>query len=147
MNKKELLKNKLRKVKILKKAYLKKTNLYRKLNTGSEVFIIGCGTIATTTLILSFTVIGAPLVLVSVTFSSLATLSTALKKAAGITNKYEIHKQTYLSYADMQRTLDHALSNREISENTLDNIINNIDDRLDLIEGNCIPISEESENN
>jgi len=124
----------------LKKLYLKKTNLFQRLNNSTEVIIIGSGTLATTTLIMSFTVVAAPLLIVSVTFSTIATLGTALKRATNIQNKYDRHKSTYLAYSELEREVRLKVTNNGLSDEQYDTFINDINNRLGLIEDSAIPV-------
>ena len=139
--KRNLLGGKLRKIRNLKKLYHQKTSYYQKLNSRTEVLIIGCGTIGTSTLILSFSAVGSPLIIVSAVFNSLSTLGTALKKASNINSKYESHKATWLSYCDLERDLRFTFTKNGMNAEQYDAYITDIDNRLDLIENNSIPVS------
>lgn len=138
--KRRLLLKLLSKIIKLKKVYLKKTNIYQKLNSTTEVIIIGSGTLATTTLIMSFTVIASPLLIVSATFSSIATLGTALKRATNIQTKYDTHKSTYLAYSDLERDVRLKITNYELSDEQYDSFFTDLNNRLSLIEDTAIPV-------
>jgi hypothetical protein len=143
MEKQELLQKIYYKVKKQRQLYFKKTNQFRRLNSLSSVLIIGSGTIATTSLILSFSVIGVPLLLVSLVSSSVSTLSTALKRATRIQNKYEQFKTAYLSYSDIERELKLKLT-MKLDDSEMNLIIGDINDRLSLVEINAPTVSRES---
>ena len=138
--KRRLLLKILTKVIRLKKIYLKKTNKFQRLNNTTEVIIIGSGTLATTTLIMSFSVVAAPLLILSVSFSSIATLGTALKRATNIQNKYDKHKSTYLAYSELEREVRLKVTNNGITDEQYDIFFVDINNRLGLIEDNAIPV-------
>lgn len=138
---KRLLTSYLSKTTIMKKLYLSKANHYRKINNVTEMLIIGSGTLATTTLIMSFSIVASPLLITSVTFSGIATLGTALKRASNIDNKYERHKSTYLAYSELEREIKHRISQNGFTNEQYDSFITDINNRLNLIEDNAIPIS------
>ena len=125
----------------LKKIYLRKTNYYRKLNSVSEVIIIGSNTIATTTLIMSLSIVAvAPLLILSLSFSGMATLGTALKRASNVQTKYEKHKSTYLAYSEIERELRVKITNTGVTDEQYDIFFIDLNNRLNLIEDNAITI-------
>lgn len=142
--KRRLLMKLLSKIIKLKKIYLKKTNRYQKLNNTTEVIIIGSGTLATTTLIMSFSVVASPLLIVSATFSSIATLGTALKRATNIQTKYEAHKSTYLAYSELEREVRLKITDCDLSDEEYDCFFTDLNNRLNLIEDNAIPVENSS---
>ena len=145
--KRRLLLKLLSKIIKLKKVYLKKTNRYQKLNNTTEVIIIGSGTLATTTLIMSFTVVASPLLIVSATFSSIATLGTALKRATNIQTKYDTHKSTYLAYSELEREVRLKITNNGLTSEQYDAFFVDLNNRLNLIEDNAIPVESISGSN
>lgn len=128
-----LLKDLYKKVKKRRLQYLNKTNKYRRLNTCSDVVISGSGTLATTCLITSLSLVTSPLMIASVLFSSTSTLLTALKRASNIQTKYEQYKTAYLSYSDLERELKLKLS-MELNDKDLDLTIADVNDRISLVE-------------
>jgi hypothetical protein len=144
--KKKLLEKLLKKIHIMKKHYLKKTNKYKKYVTTSDVIIVGSGTIATTSLILSFSIVASPLAIVSLVSSSVSTLGSAIQRSSKIKTKYEFCKSAYLSFADLERDLKLKLT-MSLDENSLDLIISDISDRIGLIEANAPIVSVSSEEN
>ena len=138
--KRRLLFKLLSKIIKFKKIYLKKTNRYQKLNNTSEVIIIGSSTLATTTLIMSFSVVASPLLIVSATFSSIATLGNALKRATNIHGKCDRHKSTYLAYSELEREIRLKITNNGLSDEQYDSFFTDLNNRLSLIEDNAIPV-------
>jgi hypothetical protein len=145
MKEKEILLKKLYlRVKNLKQRYKLKTTKYRKVNNIANMTITGCGALATTCLILSFSYTGGPLLLVSVAASSLSTIGAAIFRASNVSNKYEAYKTAYLSYADLTRELRLKLT-MKLKDNELEFLISDVNDRLGLIEINAPTIISNSE--
>jgi hypothetical protein len=140
VKKQKLLFKLLTKIIKLKKVYLKKTNRYQKLNNTTEVIIIGSGTLATATLIMSFSVVASPLLIVSVCCSTIATLGTALKRASNIQIKSDKHKATYLAYSELEREVRLKITNNGLSDEQYDYFFVDLHNRMSLIEDNSIPV-------
>ena len=138
--KKRLLFKQLSKISKLKKIYLKKTNYYRKCDSVTEAIIIGSGTISTTSIVLSMSLVLAPLLVVGAVTSGVATLGTALKRALSIRQKYELHKQTYLSYSELERELKLSIT-KTMGDQEYDMYLTDIHNRLSLIEDNAPVVS------
>ena len=132
IKKKRLLFELHRKIKKLKTIYLKKANTYRRLNTANDVIVIGSGTIATTSLIMSFSMIGSPLLIVSLVASSVSTISSALSRATKIQLKHELFKTAYLSLADLEREIKLTIT-KTLTEREIDMVITDISDRIGLV--------------
>ena len=136
-----LLKRTFEKLKIKKKRYLAKINKYRKLNNYCDSFIAFNSTVSSTCLILSFTFVGSPLLIISMVCSFVATITIALKKSQKVNEKLDRHKSTYLSLTSLVRELELELA-KEYTDDRLELVLENLFDQLSLIEGNSIPLSE-----
>lgn len=144
--KRKLLSNVLAKIITRKKNHLKKTNQLRRRNNATEVVIAGSGALATTTLILSMSGVGAPLLIASTVFSTIATVGTAMKRASNVKSKYESHKSSYLAYSGLEREVKFMMTHPEWTDNQYDTFFTDLNNRLDLIEDNSITIDSESSN-
>ena len=140
LKKEALLKRTFKKLKKKKNRYLLKVNKYRRINKYIDSFIAINSTISSTCLILSFSYVGSPLVLISLTTSFLATLAVTVKKSQNINTKLDKHKSTYLSLTSLIRDLELELT-KETDEN-IEIMLESVFDQLSLIEGNAIPLSE-----
>lgn len=132
MEKQKLLEELLKRISRLKKKYLKKANTYRRLKTASDVVIIGSSTVATTTLILSFSIVASPLLIVSLISSSVSTFGSAMHRAVMISVKAEQFKNAYLSFYDLEREIKLTIT-KNLNKRELDLAIADISDRIGLI--------------
>ena len=132
IKKKRLLFELHRKIKKLKNIYLKKANTYRRLNTANDIIVIGSGTVATMSLIMSLSIVGSPLIIVSLVASGISTVSSAFSRATKIQLKHELFKTAYLSLADLQREI-HLTITKTLTEREIDMVIADISDRIGLV--------------
>ena len=135
-----LLKRTISKLKVRKKKYLEKIVKYRKINGILDSFCAVNTTISTTCLILSFSFVGTPLLVISIATSASASIIIAFKKSINLDRKLDAHKTSYLSITDLIRKLELELTG-EHSAKEYNEILESCFEQLSLINGNAIPLS------
>ena len=135
-----LLKRTISRLKRKRKKYLEKVILYRRLNGYIDTFVAVNTTVSTTCLILSFSFVGLPLLIVSVITSCLASVAVACKKSSKLDTKLDAHKTSYLSLTDLIRSLELDIT-RDNTPGELDVILEHCFDQMSLIQGTAIPLS------
>ena len=136
-----LLKRTLSKLKIRKHKYLEKVIKYRKINQFLDTFCAVNSTTASTCLVLSFSFVGSPLLIISIITSFFASISIAIKKSCNIETKLDVHKTSYIAMTDLIRKVEVSLSDRLHSAAEYDIILQHLYDQMNLIDGNAIPLS------
>lgn len=145
MKKVLLLKRTITRLKDRKKKYLEKVVKYRKINSLLDTFCAVNTTISSTCLILSFSFVGTPLLIISIVCSSVAAIAMTFKKSANIDRKLDSHKTAYLAITDMIRKLE-LESTGDHTREEYDAILEHCFEQLALIQGNAIPLSSSESN-
>lgn len=139
-DKKELLNNILKGVVQKKKRYYALMLKYKRIDDLTESFIIACGTISVSSLVTTLASSSPPLLIVGTVFSSISTLSGAIKRSCNVTLKYESYKTSYNQLADLERETRAVLVKNHLNGEDLTNLLNEVNQRLSLIEDTSQPI-------
>ena len=140
-DKKELLDNILQSIVKRKKEYYKLMLKFKKVDDLTESFIIACGTISVSSLVTTMAMHNPTFLIVGTVFSSISTLSSAIKRSCNIILKYENFKTTYNQLSDLERDTRIVLVKNHLSSEDLTNLLNEVSQRLSLIEDSSIPIN------
>lgn len=139
-DKKKLLNSILETVAERKRKYYSLMLKYKKIDDLSESFIIGCGTISVSSLVTTLATVNPVLLIVGTVFSSIATLGGAIKRSCNVTMKYESYKTSYTQLSDLEREARIVLVKNHLSGEDLSNLLNEVNQRLSLIEDSSQPI-------
>jgi hypothetical protein len=139
--KRELIYSTLADVSLKKKAYFKKMGKLKKLDDGLEAFITGCGAISVSSLIATITVLNPITLIIGAVFTTISTVVGAVKRVYNIQGSYESCKTTYNQLSDLERESRAVLVRNHLESRDLQNLLDDINNRLSLIEDTSIPIT------
>lgn len=139
-DKKKLLDNILEDVVLKKKRYYSLMLKYKKIDDLTESFIIGCGSVSVSSLVTTLANQSPVLLIVGTVFSSVATLSSAIKRSCNVILKYESYKTSYTQLSDLERETRAVLVKNHLTGEDLSNLLNEVNQRLSLIEDSSQPI-------
>ena len=139
-NKRELIYKILGEVSIKKKTYFKKMAKLKRLDDSLEVVITGCGAVAVSSLIATIATINPVTLIIGAVFSSVSTVGGAMKRVYNTQGKYESCKTTFNQLSDLERESRAVLVRNHLESNDLQNLLDDINNRLSLIEDTACPI-------
>lgn len=139
-NKRELIYKILGEVSLKKKAYFKKMAKLKRLDDSLEVVITGCGAVAVSSLIATIATINPVTLIIGAVFSSVSTVGGAMKRVYNTQGKYESCKTTFNQLSDLERESRAVLVRNHLESNDLQNLLDDINNRLSLIEDTACPI-------
>ena len=139
-NKRELIYKILGEVSLKKKAYFKKMAKLKRLDDSLEVVITGCGAVAVSSLIATIATINPVTLIIGAVFSSVSTVGGAMKRVYNTQGKYESCKTTCNQLSDLERESRAVLVRNHLESNDLQNLLDDINNRLSLIEDTACPI-------
>ena len=139
-SKKDLIYKTLSDISIKKVAYFKKMAYLKKLDDGLEAIISGCGAVAVSSLIATISSVNPVTLIVGAVFTSISTVSGAMKRVYGVQAKYESCKTTFNQLSDLERESRAVLVRNHLDSSDLQNLLDDINNRLSLIEDSAIAI-------
>ena len=139
-NKRELIYNLLGEVSVKKKAYFKKMAKLKRLDDSLEAVITGCGAIAVSSLVATIATINPITLIVGAVFTSVSTVGGAMKRVYNTQGKYESCKTTFNQLSDLERESRAVLVRNHLESTDLQNLLDDINNRLSLIEDTSLPI-------
>lgn len=137
----DILRKQLKIIKKLKNNYRKNFLKLKRINDITESIITGFSAITTSSIIISFTIINPIAVIVGCVASTLATVGSASKRAYRLQNKVETNKNAFDNYSILERELIAILAKKNLKQNELDLIIDDLNNRLALIEDVTTPLT------
>lgn len=140
-SKRSLINSLLEEIAAKKRLYHRKMCYYKKADDISEACIIGSGSIAASSLFITITTINPVALIVGTAFTSASTIGSAIKRVLNVTNKYEMCKTTYTQLADLERETRAVLVRNHLESKDLQNLLDDVNNRLSLIEDSALPIS------
>jgi len=123
-----------------KRIYEKAMKRLKKRDDITEAIIMGSGSIAISSLVVTISTINPIALIVGTVFSSISTVGTAIKRVFSIREKYESCKTTYNQYSDLLRETRTILVKNHLSSQDLTTLLNDINNRMSLIEDASIPL-------
>ena len=136
----ELILKLLREVSLIKVAYFKHMAKLKKIDDSTEAFITASGSIAISSLIATITLINPVTLIIGAVFSSLSTITGAVKRVYNVLGKYESCKTTFNQLSDLERESRAVLVRNHLESHDLQNLLEDINTRLSLIEDSSLPI-------
>lgn len=139
----KILKQHLSKIKRMKKVYYKKFKKYKSINTCSKIIINLLNALTVSSLVLTFS--GAvPVIIVSIVSSSLSSLGSVALNTFDMDAKIHSANTTYLQLDDLFNTYYTKIYKKDISDSDLNTMLNELNNKLGLIQDNALPISMNS---
>ncbi len=138
--KKELVKDLVDEMVYKKRLYELAMKKLKRKDDMSEAVIMGSGSIAISSLVITISTINPIALIVGTVFSSISTVGSAIKRVLSIREKYESCKTTYNQYSDLLRETRTILVKNHLSSEDLTNLLNDINNRISLIEDASIPL-------
>jgi hypothetical protein len=138
--KKELIFDLLDEISYRKQVYYKKMAHYKRLDDVSEAIIIGSGSVAVSSLIVTVPTLNPITLILGAVCSSISTIGGATKRVLNINSKYESCKTTYTQLSDLERMTRAVLVKNHLTSNDLQNLLADLNHSLSLIEDTSLPI-------
>jgi len=139
-----LLNNLIKEIDSKKNLYEKKTIKLKNIDNILEIVISFMSVSSTSVLIIGLTHLNPVLLICGTVLSSLSGILNAVKNVSGIQRKIEIHKTTYLNLKELSRESKIILARNHLTSDDKINLLNDISNRLSLIDDSSIPITERS---
>jgi len=139
-NKTKLLNSLIDEITYKKKKFEIKMNKYKKIDEISESIIMGSGSIAVSSLIVSLASINPIALIIGTVFSSISTIGGAVKRTVNFREKYETCRTSYNQYSDLLREVKTTLVKNHLDSYDKEQLIDEINIRISLIEDSQLPI-------
>jgi hypothetical protein len=144
--KKDLVYDLLNEISYRKNIYYNKMAHFKRLDDITEVIIIGSGSVAVSSLILTIPFLNPVTLIIGAVCSSISTIGGATKRVMNITSKYESCKTTYTQLSDLERSTRTVLVKNHLTSNDLQNLLADLNHSLSLIEDSSLPIKLKNKN-
>jgi len=139
-----LLNNLIKEIDSKKNLYEQKTIKLKNIDNILEIVISFMSVSSTSVLVIGLTHLNPVLLICGTVLSSLSGILNAVKNVSGIQRKIEIHKTTYLNLKELSRESKIILARNHLTSDDKINLLNDISNRLSLIDDSSIPITERS---
>jgi hypothetical protein len=141
----DIIKNYLKKIRKRKSKYRENYLKLKKSHDISDSILNGLSAITTTSFVISFSSANPITLIIGCVCSSVSSIGIVCKKAYGLHDKVEQNKNAYDNYSVLEREIILILTNfNKYDDDEIDLIIQDLNNRLDLIE-NVTPIISESD--
>jgi hypothetical protein len=137
-----LLNNLIKEIDSKKNLYEQKTIKLKNIDNVLEMIISFMSVSSTSVLIIGLTHLNPVLLICGTVLSSLSGILNAVKNVSGIQRKIEIHKTTFLNLKELSRESKIILARNHLTSDDKINLLNDISNRLSLIDDSSIPITE-----
>jgi len=142
--KQALLNNLIKEIDSKKNLYEQKTIKLKNIDSILEMIISFMSVSSTSVLVIGLTHLNPVLLICGTVLSSLSGILNAVKNVSGIQRKIEIHKTTFLNLKELSRESKIILARNHLTSDDKINLLNDISNRLSLIDDSSIPITERS---
>ena len=106
---------------------------YRKRSNLFKTSIHFCNAVSISSLITSVATINPFTLIVGLSCGSMSTIGSAINDSMNYDTKYQTTRTTYLQLSNLEREIRHILLKNHLSSEDLDELIENIDNKLGLI--------------
>lgn len=130
----EMVRQILEEVKKKKIIHYKKYVKYKKINTFSKTSINTLNTISVCSIVLTLSPTSPIFIIIGLSTTTLSSIFSAISSSIDIENKVHSHNTSYLQYSDLYRDVSARLLRNGMSSEDLDNLLNEINNRIGLIE-------------
>ena len=137
---KDLILKLLDEVSVKKQIYRKKMIKLKTLDDTSEAVLIACGAISVSNLFVTVATINPVTLLIGSVFASVNAVGGAIKRVIDVKAKYESCKTTYNQLSDLDRETRAVLVRNHLEKKDLQNILDDVNNRLSLIEDSALPV-------
>jgi hypothetical protein len=135
----DLIEKQLNKIKMRKEAHFHQFMTLKRLNSIFKAVVNALNTVSVTGLVLNFS--GHPISLyISTTTSTLSAVATAILSVANLESKFHSHQTSYLQLIDLYDTINAALVKENVSPSDLDDLLGQMNTRMNIILDTCEPI-------
>lgn len=114
---------------------------YKKRCIITKAAINALNAVSVCSLVLSFTPISPAVGIIAITTTSLSSILSAISSSVDIETKTYSHNTSYLQYTDIYRDVKMRLLKNGLSSEDLDSLLNELNQRLGLIEDCSLPIT------
>lgn len=143
---KDLILKLLDEVSVKKQIYRRKMIKLKRLDDTSEAVLIACGAISVSNLFVTVATINPVTLLIGSVFASVNAVGGAIKRVIDVKAKYESCKTTYNQLSDLDRETRAVLVRNHLEKKDLQHILDDVNNRLSLIEDSALPVSVKPSN-
>ena len=143
---KDLILKLLDEVSVKKQIYRRKMIKLKRLDDTSEAILIACGAISVSNLFVTVATINPVTLLIGSVFASVNAVGGAIKRVIDVKAKYESCKTTYNQLSDLDRETRAVLVRNHLEKKDLQHILDDVNNRLSLIEDSALPVSVKPSN-
>ena len=143
---KDLILKLLDEVSVKKQIYRRKMIKLKRLDDTSEAVLIACGAISVSNLFVTVATINPVTLLIGSVFASVNAVGGAVKRVIDVKAKYESCKTTYNQLSDLDRETRAVLVRNHLEKKDLQHILDDVNNRLSLIEDSALPVSVKPSN-
>jgi len=136
-----LIHNLLKEIEEKKKRYSKKEYQLKKLEDVSEAIITALSSIGVTVNIVSLTTMNPILLIMGTVLCASSTVLSAIKKTLNIQSKYQSVKTTHNQLSDLLLESKIIITRNHLSSDDKKELLDNLKNKLSLIEDSALPIS------
>ena len=140
-NTKELILKLLDEVQIKKQIYRKKMIQLKKIDDITEAVLIACGGISMSNLLVTVAIINPVTLIIGSVFASINAVGSAVKRVVDVKAKFESTKTTVNQLSDLERETRAVLTRNHLEEKDLQNLLDDMNNRLSLIEDSSLPLT------
>ena len=146
MNKKDqLINDLLEEIKYKKTIYGKKMKRFHLIDYTSEAFITFCNAVAMSSLFVTLADMNKTTLIIGSILTTVSSVSSAVKRVIGIQQKMEMCNTTYHQLSDLLRETKIILIRNHLNSDDYQNLLNDVSNRLSLIDDSALPIKIVSE--
>ena len=145
-NTKELILKLLDEVQIKKQIYSKKMIQLKKIDDITEAVLIACGGISMSNLLVTVAIINPVTLIIGSVFASINAVGSAVKRVVDVKAKFESTKTTVNQLSDLERETRAVLTRNHLEKKDLQNLLDDMNNRLSLIEDSSLPLTLPAQN-
>lgn len=145
-NKIELITKYLNEIHKKQKKHYNKYRKYRKLHILCNTSINVLNAVCVSSLVLSFTPVSPITLIIALTFGASSSILSAMDGVINLSNKSILNQTSYLEYINLYRYTKNLLYKNNLNSIELDRILNELNDKVTIIDNHCEPLTSESDN-
>ena len=145
-NTKEFILKLLDEVQIKKQIYRRKMIQLKKIDDITEAVLIACGGISMSNLLVTVAIINPVTLIIGSVFASINAVGSAVKRVVDVKAKFESTKTTVNQLSDLERETRAVLTRNHLEEKDLQNLLDDMNNRLSLIEDSSLPLTLPAQN-
>jgi hypothetical protein len=137
-----LLNNLIKEIDTKKNLYERKSISLKNIDSALEMVITFLNVSSTTCLVMGLSHLNPILLITGTIMGAISGVMSSVKSVSGIKRKIETHKTTFLQLKELSRESKIVLARNHLTADDKIDLLNNISNRLSLIDDSAIPLTE-----